>query len=205
MAAQGRLHSLSCRDKISYGYRRGAGEARGAPRAKHTAIPPISPTSDRKPCRRRGCAADCVSRAVARKDSQRDEDKLGPWFYQLLRNLIGDPDRHREGFSRLESAAAVDAETVTVSADEELFRPVCTCTNAMIAALKTEHAKLVRRVEFGGEPLGQVADDLGITPNDASVRLHRARRALREALQDACGACAEHGCLDCGCRSTARW
>lgn len=143
-------------------------------------------------------------RLVAQKDSLRDEEKLVPWFYQLLRNLMVDHYRHREALSRLESSVAVDAEPVTPSADEALFRAVCTCINAMIPALKAEHAELVRRVELGGEPLGQVAGDLGITPNNASVRLHRARRALREALRDACGACADHGCLDFGCRRTAR-
>lgn len=143
-------------------------------------------------------------RLVAQKDALRNEEKLVPWFYQLLRNLMVDHYRHRAALFRLESSVAVDAELATASADEALLRAVCTCINAMIPALKAEHAELVRRVELGGEPLGQVADDLGITPNNASVRLHRARRALREALQDTCGACADHGCLDCGCRGTAR-
>jgi len=31
------------------------------------------------------------------------------------------------------------------------------------------------------------------------VRLHRARKALRERLTASCRACAEHGCLDCSC------
>jgi DNA-directed RNA polymerase specialized sigma24 family protein len=88
--------------------------------------------------------------------------------------------------------------------DDALLTAVCTCIYDLIPALKAEQAELVRRVELGEEPLHQVAGDLGITPNNASVRLHRARRALREALQDACGACADHGCLDCGCRSATR-
>jgi RNA polymerase sigma-70 factor (ECF subfamily) len=32
------------------------------------------------------------------------------------------------------------------------------------------------------------------------VRLLRARRALLERLRATCGACFEHGCLDCFCR-----
>jgi len=146
-------------------------------------------------------------RLVAQKDSLRDEEKLVPWFYQLLRNLMVDHYRHRRALSRLESSVTAEAEAeadvMTASADEALFNAVCTCVDSMISALRPEHAELVRRVELGGEPLSRVAGDLRITPNNASVRLHRARRALREALQDSCGACADHGCLDCGCRRTA--
>jgi len=140
---------------------------------------------------------------VAQKEPLRDEEKIVPWFYQLLRNLMVDHYRHRDAMARLESSVAAEAETTTMSVDEALFTAVCTCVNDIIPALKAEHAELVRRVEVGGEPLHHVASDLGITPNNASVRLHRARRTLREALQDTCGVCADHGCLDCGCRGAA--
>jgi RNA polymerase sigma factor (sigma-70 family) len=160
--------------------------------------------------RRMGSRADAEDvlqaaflRLVSQKDSLRDEEKLVPWFYQLLRNLVVDHYRHRDALARLESSVAAEAEATTAGADEALFEAVCACVNDLIPALKTEQAELVRRVELGGEPLHQVAGDLRITPNNASVRLHRARRALREALQDTCGACADHGCLDCGCRRTA--
>lgn len=142
-------------------------------------------------------------RLVAQKDSLRDEERLLPWFYQLLRNLMVDHYRHRGALARLESSVAAEAEATTAGADEELLEAVCACLNDLIPALKVEHAELVRRVELGGESLQRVAGEVGITPNNASVRLHRARRALREALQDTCGACAVHGCLDCGCRRTA--
>lgn len=138
---------------------------------------------------------------VAHEGSLRDEDKLVPWFYQLLRNLIVDHYRHRDAVNRLEESVAADASPSTTGLDDALLAAVCTCVNDLIPTLKEEHAELVRRVELGEEPLHQVASDLGITSNNASVRLHRARRALREALQNACGACADHGCLDCGCRS----
>jgi RNA polymerase sigma-70 factor (ECF subfamily) len=160
--------------------------------------------------RRMGSRADAEDllqtaflRLATQKASLRDEEKLIPWFYQLLRNLMVDYYRHRDALARLESSVAAEAEATTVGADEALFKAICTCVNDIIPSLKLEQAELVRRVELGGEPLHQVAGDLRITPNNASVRLHRARRALRDALRDTCGACADHGCLDCGCRRTA--
>jgi RNA polymerase sigma-70 factor (ECF subfamily) len=29
--------------------------------------------------------------------------------------------------------------------------------------------------------------------------VHRARQALRRRLEESCGTCAEHACLDCSC------
>jgi RNA polymerase sigma-70 factor (ECF subfamily) len=34
--------------------------------------------------------------------------------------------------------------------------------------------------------------------------VHRARKALRQQVEKACGTCAEHGCLDCHCKSGCR-
>ena len=52
---------------------------------------------------------------------------------------------------------------------------------------------------FEPELRGEVAGELAITPNNAAVRLHRARTALRRQLERSCGTCATHGCLDCRC------
>ena len=40
---------------------------------------------------------------------------------------------------------------------------------------------------------------MGIEPNNAAVRVHRAREALRKRVTASCGPCAEHGYVDCTC------
>lgn len=142
-------------------------------------------------------------RFVAQEHALRDNEKLIPWFYQVLRNLIVDHYRHRAAGARMEERLAAN-KAGAVAVDEELFRATCACVNDVIATLKPEHAELVRRVELDGVPLHRAAGDLGIIPNTAGVRLHRARRALRDAIQTMCGACTEHGCLDCTCRKAER-
>lgn len=139
-------------------------------------------------------------RALSAVETLRDEEKVVPWFYQLLRNLLVDHYRRRGATARLEKHLAHEIETTAVIDDEELFREVCRCVKDASEALKDEYREILLRVELGDEPLQQVASDLRITPNNASVRLHRARRVLREALQATCGVCTEHGCLDCSCR-----
>jgi len=141
-------------------------------------------------------------RAVAEGGTLRDEEKVVPWFYQLLRNLLVDNYRHRAATARLAERLARETETTAVI-EKELFREVCRCVNDVTEALKPEYHEMLSRVELQDESLEGVASKLGITPNNASVRLHRARRALREALQATCGACTEHGCLDCTCRQGA--
>ena len=55
-------------------------------------------------------------------------------------------------------------------------------------------------VEMEGAPVSEVAKSENITANNAMVRLHRARKALQGRLVETCGACTEHGCLDCHCK-----
>lgn len=139
-------------------------------------------------------------KVVARGESLRDEERLIPWFYQVLRREIADHYRRRAAAARMEGRLAEEP----VGRDEELFRATCECVGDLLPALKPEYADLLQRVELQEEPLREAARRLGITPNNATVRLHRARRALGDALRDTCRLCAEHGCLDCTCSRNPR-
>ena len=61
-----------------------------------------------------------------------------------------------------------------------------------------------RRVDLEGEAVNGAAQAIGITPNNAGVRLHRARKALLREVQRSCRTCATHGCLDCSCGQPGR-
>jgi RNA polymerase sigma-70 factor (ECF subfamily) len=73
----------------------------------------------------------------------------------------------------------------------------------VLAALRPQYAEIIRRVELDEQPLREVARELGLTRTNVSVRLHRARRALLEGLRVTCGACFEHGCLECSCKRSS--
>ena len=141
--------------------------------------------------------------AVAEAGTVRDDEKIVPWFYQLLRNLLVDHYRHRAATGRMEERLVRETETTAVI-EKELFREVCRCVRDVTEALKPAYHEILLRVELQDESLEGVATDLGITVNNASVRLHRARRALHEGLRATCGVCAEHGCLDCTCRKSGK-
>lgn len=138
-------------------------------------------------------------KALASRRALRQADRLVPWFYRLLGNLL--VDWHRRRRARANALRRVSALLpATVEVDDAVFTEVCACVNDVVAALKPQYAEILRLADLEERPLGEVAERLGITANNASVRLHRARRACLAGLRAMCGACLEHGCLDCFCR-----
>jgi RNA polymerase sigma factor (sigma-70 family) len=117
------------------------------------------------------------------------------WFYRLLRNALVDYYRRRGREGRaLESAAAEP-----LPSEPELTQAVCQCMRTLLPTLKPEYAEMIRRVDLEEQPLTSVAAELAITTNNAGVRLHRARHSLKQKLEQCCGSCATHGCVDCTC------
>ena len=123
------------------------------------------------------------------------------WFYRLLRNALVDHYRRQAAEGRALEREAREAEEP--SEDPELKQTVCACVGELLPTLKPEYADMVRQVDLEERAVPDVAREAGITPNNAGVRLHRARQALKKQLERSCGTCASHGCLDCSCK-TAR-
>lgn len=137
-------------------------------------------------------------KVVAKAGTLRDEQRLLPWFYRILRNEIADYGRRRAALARV--VARLEAEAATmVGWDESLFRATCDCLSDVLMRLSPQAAEVIRRLELEQEPLAKVAERLRISRNTASVRLHRARKALRRALLEFCRLCATHARFDCGC------
>jgi RNA polymerase sigma-70 factor (ECF subfamily) len=144
---------------------------------------------------------DAFVRGIDRVPGLRERDSVVAWFYRMLRNAIADHYRRRGAEARaLDRVAAVEgAAGVQPSPDSDLMETVCTCVTSLLDTLKPEYAAALRRVDLEGAALREFAAETGITANNAGVRLHRAREALRRSLVRACGTCATHGCTDCSC------
>jgi len=139
-------------------------------------------------------------RGLERGAALRNEESATAWFYRLLRNALVDHYRRRDVERRALAELRLQPEPAV---DEELMRTVCECVASLAETLKPEYASALRRVEVEGASLRAYAREQEITPNNASVRLHRARLALRRQLAKSCGTCAAHGCLDCRCGAPA--
>ena len=145
-------------------------------------------------------AADVVQeslyRALKSSSQLENEENLLAWFYRILRNVL--TDLHRRNTTQ---TAALERFSVELDTTEtpELKDELCACLRGVLPTLNTDYAHVIQRVDLEETPQENVADELGITRENLKVRLHRARRQLRERLEQTCQLCATHGCLQCTC------
>lgn len=131
-----------------------------------------------------------------------DQEKVTAWFYRILRNALIDYYRSRASEDRKLQGyldELVGAGEDFAHAPDELRGEVCACMSRLLPTLHAPYAELIQKIDLDGNAPESVAKELGITPGNLSVRLHRAREALRKSLEMSCGSCTEHGCLDCSC------
>ena len=140
-------------------------------------------------------------KAVEHGSEIRDDESTVAWFYRILRNAITDHYRRRATRQRAHEGFVADAPT---SYEPELKQTVCACIGDIVNDLKDEYRTAIEEVDLGGNPVEEFARSEQISANNASVRLHRARKAVAKQLTAVCGACAEHKCLDCTCRRSQR-
>lgn len=139
---------------------------------------------------------DSLLKALSTSSKLRKDESVKAWFYRILRHTIIDLYRRRavqnRGLAKIERELS---ELPTPEAD----RLVCGCLDRIVPTLKPEYSEAIRLLDLDGETYHDVAARLEISENNLKVRLHRARKQLRERLITTCGICATHGCLDCTC------
>ncbi|HKU61367.1 MAG TPA: RNA polymerase sigma factor [Gemmatimonadales bacterium] len=138
-------------------------------------------------------------RTIGRTDSLPEPESATAWFYRVLRNALIDHHRREGTRTRALQKLAGEAEESTAAPDQELEAVACACVGALVGTLKPEYGMALRRVDLDGLSVRAFAEEAGITPGNAGVRLHRAREALRRQVARSCGTCLSHGCLDCSC------
>ena len=141
-------------------------------------------------------------RAVHCHHSVRNDDSVVAWFYTIIRHTLIDYYRSKGADARRNEAFL---QELTLSGDDteppldEVKATVCTCLHRLLPKLRSNYAELIRRIDLEDESPKRVAEELKISQNNLTVRLHRARQALRASLEQSCGVCSTHGCLNCTC------
>lgn len=131
-------------------------------------------------------------RAIERSASLEDPERVRAWLFTIHRNLITDTLRQQARRERLADRLSEEEEP---SPDVD----PCDCSTVQAARLRPSYGSVLSLVDSGGATLQEAAETLGITVNNAAVRLHRARKALREAMREHCGVESAADCLDCRC------
>ena len=138
--------------------------------------------------------------AIDRSEQLRDVRAARGWLSQILASSIADHGRRMSRRRQREVVMApTDLDTFQYEFDEELDEAVCACLYKLLPTLKPEYAEVIWRVDLLEQPREAVAEDLGITLNNITVRLHRGRQALKTRLEQMCLTCPVHGFLDCDC------
>ncbi|MBL8680426.1 MAG: RNA polymerase sigma factor SigZ [Myxococcales bacterium] len=115
----------------------------------------------------------------------RDEERFGPWVYQIARNAI--VDHHR---AAAKHRVSDEAPTEPVAADEEDDRAaeeeVAGYLAPFIAMLPSPYREALTVVELEGLTQKQAAEMLGISLSGMKSRVQRGRAMLRKSLEDCC-------------------
>jgi RNA polymerase sigma-70 factor (ECF subfamily) len=139
-------------------------------------------------------------RGIEKGGDLRDDESAVAWFYRMLRNAVIDHYRSRATHER--AAEQWVRELETESKPDAMIQDVaCGCVKEVLVELKPEYREAIELVDLEDKSLREFAQSAGIAENNAGVRVHRAREALRKAVKTTCGTCAEHGCVDCRCKS----
>jgi RNA polymerase sigma-70 factor (ECF subfamily) len=141
---------------------------------------------------------DFYLKAIRSVRTIKEPRALKGWLAQVLRRTLADYYRR----ASVRKAALLRLEVTEGPAmliDDEAERAVCDCLYRILPAMPAEYSQLIWQIDLLGQPRSRVAKSLGISTNNLGVRLHRARRVLRAALERFCTTCPTHGFLDCAC------
>lgn len=139
-------------------------------------------------------------RGIERGGQLRENESVVAWFYRMLRNAVIDHYRHNAVHSRAVEQWVHELDSLEVPS-LDMKDAVCECVLRLMRELKPEYREALQTVDVDEASVSEFGKRSGITANNAAVRVHRAREALRKQVQLTCGVCAEHGCVDCRCGS----
>jgi len=141
---------------------------------------------------------DFYVRVIRSARSVASDVPVNRWLVRVLKSTMLDYTRRQGADKRL--IAKLEA---TPRADPEADETVCKCLYDLLPQLKPEYAEVIEHIDLNREPRRKVAHALGTSVETLTVRLFRARRALRLALLRTCLTCPIHGFRDCGCREAS--
>lgn len=146
---------------------------------------------------------DFYLKVIQNSQTVRNRGSLKAWLAKVLRRTLADHYR-KAGIRRRALQRLRVAEGTSMPSNDEIERAVCECLYRILPALRPQYSQVIWRVDLLGQPRSQVAKSLKISLNNLTVRLHRARHALREALNRFCTTCPVHGYLNCACQEDGK-
>jgi RNA polymerase sigma-70 factor (ECF subfamily) len=141
-------------------------------------------------------------RAIPQVKDLKTSESADAWFFRILRNAVIDHYRHRAVEARSFEPWTPGIYSPAATPDPAPAK-VCGCIAGALDKIQPAYREVLREVDLDEAPLDTFAQRAGITPVNAAVRAHRARKALHKQLLHHCGSCAQAGCLDCSCQPSS--
>jgi RNA polymerase sigma-70 factor (ECF subfamily) len=146
---------------------------------------------------------DFYQKAIRSARTIKEPGALRGWLAQILRRTL--VDHYRRARVRKFALERLEREgDPTVRIDDDAEQAVCGCLYRILPLLPADYSRIIWQVDLLGQSRRKVAKTLRISENNLGVRIHRARSALRSALQRFCTTCPTHGFLNCGCEEEIR-
>lgn len=117
----------------------------------------------------------------------RDDERFGPWVYQVARSAIADHLRSaaRHPWASDEHLRAEDA-AADVADDGSVARELAVYVAPFVSMLPSPYREALTLTELEGMSQKDAAAMLGISVSGMKSRVQRGRTHLREALEDCC-------------------
>lgn len=118
----------------------------------------------------------------------RDEERFGPWAYQVARSAIADHLRTVARHPTSDGAAPADlpARAPTDDDDGAIEREVARYVTPFVALLPSPYREALTLTELEGLTQREAAVLLGLSLSGMKSRVQRGRLLLRRALEDCC-------------------
>jgi RNA polymerase sigma-70 factor, ECF subfamily len=135
-------------------------------------------------------------------------DNPAAWLYRSARNAVIDHYRTRHVHDPLGDADSWPDPGPTDNVPNDATRELARCLQPMLHQLPPAARDALTRVDVDGQTHHQAADQLGISVSGMKSRVQRARRQLRDLLEQCCtvgldgaGAVARYRSVEpaCGC------
>ena len=126
--------------------------------------------------------SDVFVKVHSRIDSLEDEERLGPWLYQITRNTITDHYRRR----RIDSAPLEGVDAAGSGEEPDAAERLAAGLQPMIEQLPDKYRTALVLTEFHGLTQAQMGEELGLSISGAKSRVQRAREMLKSELLACC-------------------
>jgi RNA polymerase sigma-70 factor (ECF subfamily) len=153
---------------------------------------------------------DVIVRSIA-SGALTSVDNPVAWLYRSARNAVIDHYRTRHPHDALDDHDRWPDPDVNEAEPNDATRELSRCLRPLLGRLNPAAREALERVDVAGETHQHAADRLGLSVSGMKSRVQRARRDLRQLLEQCCiveldnlGAVAAYrpSTDDCGCATT---